>query len=169
MKGQTFLKQLISLKFTDRKEIISGYVIDYNDSWTLMKYNVVDYIIDGYVIVRHKNIGGFKRDSDEKFVEKVLQLKGLEPTDDEKIPLTNLKTILEYLTDNFGVFQFYTKSGKACYIGRLISLDTKELVIESLTTRGKWNGQMTFRPKDIRVIEFDTDYINSLKLVSNQK
>ena len=169
MKSQIFLKQLISLKFTDRKEIISGYVIDYNDDWTLMKHNVVDYIIDGYVIVRHKNIDGFKRDSDEKFVEKVLKLKGLEPTDEEKIPLTELKTILEYLNDNFGVFQLYTKSEKACYIGRLISLDSKELVIESLSIRGKWDGYMTFRPRAIRVIEFDTDYINSLKLVNNQK
>ena len=166
MKRQKHLKQLISLKFTDRKEIITGYVVDYNDDWTLMKYNTVDYIIDGFIIVRHKNIEGFKRDVDEKFTEKVLKLKGLKPTDEEKIPLTDLKTILNYLTDNFGVFQFYTKSEKASYLGRLISLTTKELKIENLNPKGKWNGQMTFRPGDLRTIEFDTDYINSLKLVA---
>ncbi len=169
MNSPKYLNKLISLKFSDRKDIITGLVVDYNDNWTLMKYNTVDYVVDGFIIVRHKNIEGFKRDSDEKFTEKVLLLKGLKPTDDEKMPLTDLKTILNYLTDNFGVFQFYTKSEKASYLGRLISLSTKELIIENLNPKGKWDGQMKFRPGDLRTIEFDNDYINSLKLVAESK
>ncbi len=161
--------QLISIKFTDRKEAIYGFVMDYNEDWTLMKYNPVDYVVDGYIIFRHKNIKGFRRDVDEKFREKIIKLKGLEPTDKEVIPINNLSEILNFITINYGVFQFYTKSEKACYLGRLKSLDSKYLVIDYLNTKGKWDGQMKFRPGDIRVIEFDTDYINSLKLVSSPK
>ena len=160
--------QLISIKFTDRKTPIYGFVIDYNDGWTLLKYNVVDYVIDGYKILRHKNIQGFRRGRDERFREKVIKLKGQQPTDTEKIPLTDLKTILCFLSDKFGVFNLYTQSETACYPGRLKSIDNKKLVIYFLNTNGKWNGQMTFRPNDIRTIEFDSDYINSLKLVAGQ-
>jgi hypothetical protein len=166
MVKKKHIGQLISVKFTDKKTPINGYVVDYNDEWTLMKYNPVDYIIDGYIIFRHKNVEGFRRGTDEKWHEKVINLKGLRPTDKDIIPLTDLETILNYLTDNFGVFQFYTKSETACYLGRLISIDKKELVIESLNPKGKWEGKIKFRLADIRVIEFDTDYINSLKLVS---
>lgn len=160
-----YVGQLISVKFTDRKTAIYGCVVDYNDDWTLMKYNPVDYIIDGYIIFRHKNIEGFRRNVGEKFRENIIKLKGLIPTDKDLIPLTDLGTILNYLTDKFGIFQFYTKSETVCYLGRLKSLDSKQLIIDSLNTKGKWDEQMKFKPGEIRVIEFDTDYINSLKLV----
>ena len=38
--------------------------------------------------------------------------------------------------------------------------------MDNLNPKGKWVGQMKFKVGDIRTIEFDTDYINSLKLVS---
>ncbi|AUC76174.1 hypothetical protein [Olleya sp. Bg11-27] len=169
MNSPKYLKKLISLKFSDRNEIITGLVVDYNEDWTLMKYNTVDYIIDGYIIIRHKNIEGFKRESPEKFTEKVLKLKGIETKEYEKIPLTDLSTILNYLTERFGVFQIYTKSEKSSYLGRLISLTSKKLVIENFTPKGKWDGQITFRPGDLRTIEFDNDYINSLKLIAESR
>ncbi|WP_316845807.1 hypothetical protein [Pedobacter psychrodurus] len=165
MKKKKYIGKLISVKFTDRKTPIYGYVVDYNNDWTLMKSNPIDFIIDGYIIFKHKNIKGFRRDIEEKWREKVLNLKGLQVTEKDIIPLTDLETILAYLTNSFGIFQIYTKSETACYLGRLKSIDKKEFVMDTLNSKGKWKGQMKFRNEDIRIIEFDTDYINSLKLV----
>lgn len=158
--------KLFSFKLTDWEDPISGFVIDYNDDWTLLKYNPVDYIIDGYILFRNKNIEGLFRGAKQKWTEKVIKLKGLQPTDKEIIPLTDLETILEYLTDNFGVFQFYTDSETVCYLGKLKSLDSKKLIIDYLDTKGKWSGERKFKPGNFSVIEFNTDYINSLKLIS---
>ncbi|MCH5598626.1 hypothetical protein [Niabella ginsengisoli] len=169
MKKKKYIGQLVSVKFKDRKTPIYGYVVDYNDDWTLMKYNPVDYIIDGYVIFRHNNIEGFSRNSDEKWKEKVINLKGLQPTDKDIIPLSNLGVILKYLTDNFGIFQVYTKSETSCYLGQLKSIDKRELILDNLQPNGKWKGEIKFRTDNIRIIEFDTDYINSLKLISTAK
>jgi len=165
MRRKKNIGQLISITFTDREDPIAGFIVDYNEDWTLMKYNPVDYIIDGYMIFRHINIEGFQRLANERFKERVIKLKGLEPTDKDIIPLTDLSTILRYLTDNFGLFQLYTKSERVCYVGRLKTIDRKKLVIDSISTKGKWDGHMHFKTDDIRVIEFDTDYINSLKLI----
>lgn len=44
MKNKKHIRQLVSVKFTDRKTPIDGYVVNYNDDWTLMKYNPDDYI-----------------------------------------------------------------------------------------------------------------------------
>jgi hypothetical protein len=164
-----YIGQIVSVKFTDRKVPICGLVVDYNDDWTLMKYNPVDFVIDGYIIFRNKNIEGFRRDVQEKFVERVVKLKGITVTEKDIIPIADLFTILTNLTYKYGVFQLYTKSETACYLGKLTTIDTKQLIIDYLTTNGKWAGQMKFRPGDIREIEFDTDYINSLRLISRDK
>ena len=165
MPRKPFIGKLISIAYTDRKEPIYGFVIDYNEEWTLMKYNPVDYVIDGYILLRHKNLKGMRYSEEEKFREKVIRLKGLKPTHAETIPMNDLKTIVEYLTEHVGVFQFYTKSEKATYLGKLESIDSKRMSIRFFTPNGKWGGRMPFRPGDVRIIKFDTDYINSLKLL----
>lgn len=168
MKKKKHIGQLVSVHFSDRKTPIYGYVIDYSDDWTLLKHNPVDFIVDGYVIVRHKNVAEIRRSKEEKWKEQVMNLKGLKPTGNEHVPLTNLETILQHLTEKAGVFQLYTKSEKACYLGRLHSMDAKVLVLDNLNTKGQWDGQITFKPGEIRVVEFDTDYSNSLMLVNAQ-
>lgn len=161
-----FKGQLIRLKFKDQKPI-DGIVIDYDDNWMLLKSNPADYIIDGYAIVKNQNIKDIVRGDEEKWREKIIKLKKLK-TLKSKIPLDSLESILKALTKRFGIFTLYTKEEDVCWLGKLKSIDEKSLVIDDLTTKGKWGGQMTFKTKDIRVIEFDTDYINSLKLVSKK-
>ena len=169
MKKKKYLGQLVSVKYSDRPTPIFGIVIDYNDDWTLLKHNPVDYVIDGYIILRHKNIEGFHRDTNEKFKEKVIKLKKKHLPDFSSFPLTDLGTILLNLTKRYGIFQFDLKTEKACYLGKLKSLTTNKLTIDYLNPKGIWTKQMEFRPNDIRTIEFDTDYIKSLMLISKKR
>ena len=89
--------------------------------------------------------------------------------DFKNFPLDSLYGILSHLTKKYGVFDFELKSEKSCYLGKLKSIKGKELTIYYLNPKGLWTKQMYFRINDIRTIEFDTDYINSLKLVSENK
>jgi len=170
-KRKKYIDQVVSIKYSDRKTPIYGLVIDYNENFTLLKYNPVDFVLDGYMILSHKNIQGFRRDKEEKFKEKIINLKIGNATNDKErnIPLTNLHAILLYLNENFGVFQFTTKSENACYLGGLASFNDNQLYVDLLDTTGKWIKPAKFRPNDIRTIEFDTDYINSLKLVAYKR
>jgi len=168
MKRKKYIGQLVSIKYNDRPTPIVGFVIDYNDDWTLLKYNPVDYIVDGYIILRNKNMEGFQRNASEKFREKVIMLKKQHLPEFSEFPLTDLQTILSSLTKQYGVFQFDLKTEKACYLGKLKSLTKERLTIDYLNPKELWTKQMQFRPNDIRTIEFDTDYINSLKLVSKK-
>jgi len=161
-----YIGKLISIEFSDRKSALHGLLVDYSDEWILLKNNVVDYVIDGYTIIKRKNIAEIIRDEDIKFTEKVLKLKNISIVNSPTVPLTNLEDILNYLTNEFGIFQFETKSETACYLGSLKSIDAKKLIINSLSPKGKRDGNEEFRPNDIRIIAFDNDYINSLKLVA---
>lgn len=162
---EEYLRQLIAIEFTDKKEIYTGFLIDYSDDWILLRNNPVDYILDGFVILRNKNIEGVHRDHDLAFTEKVIRLKGLKTNSEDIIPIRDLASIVNFITNKYGIFQIAKKSSKSAYLGKLIELNDEELTIDFLDTKGQFGGELSFNPEKIRVIEFDTDYINSLKLV----
>lgn len=164
-----YVGKLISIKFKDRKDAVYGFVIDYNSDWTLLHHNVVDYVLDGYIILAHKKVKGWRRGDEEKFREKVIKLKGYTSEKEGRVPLEDVKSMLDALSKRHGIFQFTTNDEGVCYLGRLVSIDDKQLIIENLDPEARWTGNRRFKTKDIRSIEFDTDYINSLKLVARKK
>lgn len=166
---EKYLRQLISIEFDDKKDIFSGFLIDWTEDWILLKNNPVDFIIDGYTILKNKNVKSIIQDKDHEFTERVIKLKGLKTSAEEIIPLKDLFSIINFIADKHEIFQIAKKSEKAVYLGKLIEINEDELVIDFLGTEGEFEGEMSFKLNKIRVIEFDTDYINSLKLIVNQE
>lgn len=165
---ENYLRKLISVEFKDKKEIFSGFLIDFSEDWILLRNNPVDYILDGFVILKNKNVKSITRGTNEEFTERVIKLKGLKTNLEEIIPIENISAILNFISAKFEIFQVAKKSDKAVYLGKLIELNNEELIIDFLETKGKFGGEMSFNPEKIRIIEFDTDYINSLKLVARE-
>jgi hypothetical protein len=166
---EKYLRQLISIEFDDKKEIFSGFLIDWTEDWILLKNNPFDFIIDGYTILKNKNVKSIIQDKDHEFTEKVIKLKGLKTSAEEIIPLKDLSSIINFLANKYEIFQIAKKSDKAVYLGKLLELNDDEVIIDFLGTEGEFEGEMSFKQNKIRVIEFDTDYINSLKLVVDEE
>lgn len=158
--------KFVSFKYRDRKDIISGYLIDYNNDWTLIKYNPVDYLIDGYLILKTDKILKYKRDDYEKFREKVLKAKNLIPTDKDIFPIADLAESLQLISDRFGAFKIEKKDDTICFIGRFVKMTKENLVIQEMDAKAKWVETDKHKLKSIRTIEFDSDYVNSLILYS---
>lgn len=164
---EKYIGKLVKVSFKG-KDPVDGLVLDYSDEWVLMKRNSMDYVIDGYAIVKRKSITAVERGEREKFKEKIIKLKGSGGVKKMGIPLDNLETILRKLTSEFKVFTLYGRGDTACWLGRFVEINDKTLVIEYLTTRAIWSGQMNLKVSEIRIIEFDDDYTNSLKLVARK-
>jgi hypothetical protein len=158
-----FLGRLIKIKFKDMGPLV-GHVLDYSDDWMLLRNCPVDFVVDGYFIVRNKNIKEVVRGEDEKWREKVIGLKKVKAA--PKIPLTDLTSILKTLTKKYRVFSVHTKEDDVCWLGRLNRIEDKLVIIDDLTPKAKWDGQFKFKEGEIRVVEFDSDYVNSLKLLA---
>jgi len=161
-----YLFSMVSIEFTDRKSTVSGFLLDYSEEWLLLQYNTVDFVIDGYVIVRNRNIDDIFQEESDDFTEKVIRLKGFIPNKALKIPLSNTPEMFKAINSKYGIFQFYKKSESTIYPGRLLNIDDMSLTIEWIDTRGRWTEDRTFKLDKIRIIEFDNDYLNSLKIAS---
>ncbi len=156
-------------KYVNGISIYSGYLLDFNEDWMLIKHNSTDYEIDGYLILRAKYVTHFKRDSRDRFTEKILDLKGYKPQSNEKIPITDIETVLNYLTKKYGIFQFDMRSDTASWLGRVKKITGKDLELRYLTPTAKWTNEMKpFKIGNIRTIQFDNDYINSLMLIAKK-
>ena len=165
-KLDIYLSKLISIEFSDRKDIISGFLLDYNEDWILLKTNPADYLVDGYTIVKNKRIEEIYQDEVEEFAEAVISLKGITPVYGKNIPLDNIQQIFSYLSSEYELFAFTKRSEKTIYPGRLIDVNDKNIRIEWIDTRATWIGERKFKLDKIRTIEFDNDYLNSLKLAA---
>ena len=162
MTANRYIGKLITIKYSDRPTPYSGFVVDVSDEWTLLKHNPVDYVMDGYVLLRHKNVEYFQRGNKELFAEKVIKSKKEERVDLKIFPVNDLGQILRHLSKTFGCFSFTLKSEKALYLGKLKSITSSRLIIDYINPRAVWSKQMSFRPGDIRTIEFESDYVKSL-------
>ncbi|RZJ98814.1 MAG: hypothetical protein EOO46_24010, partial [Flavobacterium sp.] len=88
-----YINKLITIEFSDRKTLETGFLIDFSRDWILLKSNPIDFVIDGFTIIRNKNIEAIYREEAEKFKEEVLRLKNLVPNENDKIPLKDIQTI----------------------------------------------------------------------------
>ncbi len=168
----------VRVEFSDRKDPIDGFVLDFSNEWALMRIEW-DYQLLGYSIVRRKNLKSIRMGEKERFTEAVVahEVGSIDqPTD---LPLQDLETILSHLTQRYGVFQIEERRNDMCWVGRLASVDGRKLRLDDLDPRARWKSPLKdspkgkrrevnallFRPWAIRVIEFDTPYINALKKV----
>jgi hypothetical protein len=158
----------ITIKYRNRKEYISGFVIDSNEKWTLLKYNPVDYVIDGFMLIKSSNIKKYKRDKDDKFREKVLMEKGLGIKKNDKIPIENIHDTIEQINKKYGAIHVEFKQEGICHIGKLVKVKDKAITIREISPTAKWDTKEKYKLKDIQSFEFNTDYINSLLLYNRR-
>ncbi len=69
---EKYVRQLITIEFDDKKETFSGFLIDWTEDWILLKNNPFDFIIDGYTILKNKNVKSIIQDKDHEFTERVI-------------------------------------------------------------------------------------------------
>ena len=166
---QRHLGLLVSLKLKGREKPICGLVASFNENWMLLKNNTVDYVIDGFVIVRADVVKSLKRGKKQEFVDRVIRSKGVSVEAGDAIPLGELEDILTYLTTRFGVFSIENRSGTACNLCRFKERKESSFTFDTMNPKGEWDGQLTLDYDKIKVVEFESDYIKSLKAFSLTK
>lgn len=152
-----------SVKIRDHKQRINGILVNEGEEWVLLNYLLMDYLLDGYIFVNKKYIELIERTESEVFTEKVLLSNNkIHVSKNFKIPLVT-EELLEWIYDTQLVIEIENKDESMSWIGKIWDMTEKSIFITDLTPKGIWtSSHYTFRKNSIRLIYFDTDYINSL-------
>ena len=151
-----------TFKLRGRKELITGIVVDYSQEWIMIKYIPVDYVIDGYRIIKKKYISTFWRKDDEEFKEVVIKAKKIDFSNHKIIPIENTNEMFNFFLKNNIVIQFDLNDESIAYIGLLTKILSKSFYIKNLSPKGIWIDEQSFKIESIRTIQIDNDYIISL-------
>jgi hypothetical protein len=159
------------LQIAGWKEELTGIWLAENADWVLLRYIPVDYAVDGYVLVAKQHIVSREAQQDQKQLELVLQLKGI--TSDLPRDFAFVDSVIEalrWVTQRYEVVQFQEEED-ATYLGWVRAVEPGRFRMDSLTPSGTINHSYDewFEEEDIRVISFDNDYINSLKLLWKER
>ncbi|MDR0825280.1 MAG: hypothetical protein LBN74_09315 [Prevotella sp.] len=167
LNGKTVMKLIknnfCTILLKGRKDTLQGILIYAGIEWVLLKYVPVDYVLDGYLIIRNRYIKKIERGEDEIFNETVIHLKWtVEKFEGEFPNLNGYLDILYYLMQKQTVIQFDFHDDSISYIGKIKKIHTKTMRIESMNPKGEWDGESSYLLERVRTIQFDNDYINSL-------
>lgn len=158
--------KFLTFIFNESKDPISGIVLSHNDDWILIK-RCNDYQIDGFVILRTDTYSKYIQGEFELRAQKILSLKKYNHQKEPIIPISNLDNILEYISKNHTLFSLDTKDGDAFDVLRFSEKKNGKYNLDELLSNGNWRDKLSFSKTVFRVISFDSDYINSLKLITN--
>lgn len=153
--------KVYKMKMQNWQEQFKCVVLVEGAEWTLV-HNLFDYSIDGYAILQNKFIKNRLHSEKEDFSEKVLMANNKLVDCNLHIPLTTNK-LFEYLKENKIVFQISFKDDSYVYIGKIEKLLQHSFHFKTMSTLGIWDKTIELiRFNSVRIIEFNTDYINSL-------
>lgn len=155
----------ISLDIKSRNNSVDGLVLDNSDNWILLINNVVDYVCDGFLLVNRTSVKSRKSDADNKWTEKIILLKS-KNIKAPKIKLQDSQSVFNSLKSLNKVIAISNKKGDITWVGKILDVLDISVTIKTLTPKAKWADNKTVLFKDLTVIDFDTDYINSLLLLA---
>ncbi|WP_101690185.1 hypothetical protein [Dysgonomonas massiliensis] len=152
-----------SFKIKDRKQEEFGFLIEEDEEWYLIRHLFTDYMIDGYMLINKSYVSKVNRDDKAIFTENVLIAnKKTSYSLDMNIPLTT-EMLFKYIFEKQIVIQIDNKDENKCWIGKILDSTNKSIFLTPISPVGEWDtAYYTFRKKNIRLISFDSDYINSL-------
>ena len=158
------------VQLADFENYVAGLWLAENDDWILMRHLPGDYAVDGYVLVAKAHIVARGVDQKRHQIARVLKLKGITAAVPEGFTFGSLVDMLRWIEQRYKLFQIQDEED-TCFCGQLRDHDETHYRLNSLSPRAKLDldYDVWFAFADLLTVEFDTDYLNSLLLLWQDK
>jgi hypothetical protein len=159
---------IVEIKIRRFKELVKGILLGDGAKWSLIRVNVVDYVLDGYQFTNNKYVVYENEIIESTMLHRILTIK----TKTEDItPLNN--TI--FLDDNESLYSFLKRNEllvaiclhreDVLYVGKIKDIGKKSFVFDTYDTELQKSGYMNIEYAKVRYIQMHTDYLDSLCLL----
>lgn len=157
------LNKFYSFKIKDRKLKELGFLIAEGEDWYLIHDLFADYVMNGYLLLNKAYVLDVCRDEDILFKEKVLFANDEFAKPPSISPPLSFELLFDWLEEEQLVFQIENGDESRLWIGKIVKSTDKSIFLKDLDPKGCWSSSyFTFRKKNIRMISFDSLYMNAL-------
>jgi hypothetical protein len=149
------------------KETFTGLVLAENDEWVMIAHIPSEYFVDGYRLVRKEYIVQRIRKSAEQRAERVLRLRKVDYAAPKGFAWGDTEELLRWVESRYDLFQFQDREEDDVMVGRVDVVDDGFLQIIFVDIDGQEDEtyDMEFPLSEILIIEFGTNYMDSVRLL----
>jgi hypothetical protein len=159
-----FLGKYSSFKSGKGKFNLTGIVLSCNERYTLVR-NISDYQLNGFTVFKNDMVEICK-DKYEKTTGRILEAREYSYTNDPIAPLDSLESLLSYINQHYQLLSLFTPKGDTMDVVKYLKRKNDKFLFQELTVDAKWRHKLDLPEKESKIIQFDTVYLNSLKLIT---
>lgn len=156
--------KMVTFKLKNRSDLISGIILDDRNGWVLIQ-RCFDYRIDGYSIIRTDLISDQFFENKERLTTKIIKKKYGTTKRAVPIKLTVLEEMLMNIQQKYHLLQLDNKKGDAFDVVKYLGSEELVYMFRELTINAKWRFKLKLPAKEITVVSFGNDYLDSLLLI----
>lgn len=167
-------KWLVEFNRKKYKDKLLGFVLAISEKFALVHIFDCDYFrTDGYCVFENDSIKTFRvYDSDEYFLNEIVEKKKIKPKTISNISMESWETILQTVNDNFSlvVVEFEETYKNQCNIGTLEKSGKKTFSLLEIKTDASWDESATkYKLKNLTKVSFNNAYENTLWEISESR
>lgn len=164
--------ELAEIKIRHFKELITGILLGNGTHWSLMRVNVVDYVLDGFQFTNKKYIVDNSKLKEDTLLYKILTIKNSPNDSLAWIDLNVLdedKLLYSFLKKNNILVAICLHREDVLYVGKIKNVNSKSLILDSYDTELNSSGLMKIEFNRVRYVQMHTDYLDSLSLLLDKR
>lgn len=160
--------KLVEIKIRRFKELVKGILLDSGTVWSLIRLNIVDYVLDGYQFTNKKYVAYESEIEESSMLHRILSIKNKT----EDIPPFKDTNILD---DNVLLFSFLKRNEllvaiclhheDILYVGKIKDFGQKTFIFDTYNTELQKSDILNIEYSKVRYIQMYTDYLDSLCLL----
>lgn len=148
----------------------SGILLKKSHNWTLIKNNVVDYVLDGFRLINNKYMSHECEIPEGDITHRILRRKYDIECDRQMVDAIDMEDdvlLFSYFQTNDILLAIGTNRESVVYVGKVLKVNRCSCEFQLYDKEYNVCNRSTFKYNQIRYIEVDTDYVRSLSLLDD--
>lgn len=127
--------------------------------------------MNGFTVVRNKDIRRIKRLNASSFMARALRLKGITPAPLASISVDDWPALLVSANNLFPIVTIHQEAidNEVCYIGKMILMTDQSYSLKEIDPKARWIRSRRYLFKNLTKVEFGGGYEDALFRLSVEK
>ena len=167
-KSNSIIMKLIKFKIRRFKELVTGILLASGTQWSLVRLNVVDYVLDGFQFTNKKYVVSESEIEEGTMEYRVLSVKNRKedtPAFDCPYLLDEVDSLYSFLKSNETLVAVGLHRQNIIYVGKIKDVGAKSFALDTYSTELQKTGIMNIEFAKVRYVQIHTDYLDSLSLL----